>query len=175
MVGGLVQNQAGCLLGQGPGQNDPLLFPAGQAGKAALPKTGQPHLFQAPGGNFVIFGIVPLERELVRAAAHEDDFPYRKVKIVVVVLGHHRHPTGGCAGGNFTHRAAVQQNSTAFRLQHPVDTAKQGGFSAAVGTDDAKDTVFGNLQGNAPQHRGSAQILFQVTHLDFHVSPPPNP
>ena len=90
VVGGLVQDQAGGLLGQGPGQDHPLLLPTRKGGKDPLFKPGQPHGRQRLRRDLPVLEGIPLQGLLVRGAAQPHHLLYGKVKGIGVVLGHHR-------------------------------------------------------------------------------------
>ena len=175
MVGGLIQDEAGGLLGQGPGQDDPLLLPAGEGGEGAVRKVRHPHSLQGLGHNLVILGAVPVQRPLVRGPAHEHHIPDGEIKIVVVVLGHHRQTAGGFPAAVTLQGPAIQIYRAAGWLQHPVDAFEQSGFPAAVGADHPHQLPRPGLHVHPMEDVVPTEDGLYSPRFYLHQSPPPKP
>ena len=175
MVGRLVQNQAGGLLGQCPSQNHPLLLAAGKGGEAALCHIGHANRLQRLGHNGIVLGIVPLHGPLVGRATHKHHILHGKFKIIIVVLGQDRNGLSALLIRELPDIRAVQLHNTGLGLQNPVDALEQRALAAAIGADDAHKFIGFHLQRNTPENGVAAQNRFNVLCLQFHPSPPPNP
>ena len=65
--------------------------------------------------------IIPFQCFLMRCTSHQHDFPYGKIKVVVIVLCHNCHFSGGAFYAHGMEFFAVQINGTCIWLQDTVD------------------------------------------------------
>ena len=139
----------GGLLGQGAGQNDPLLLPTGEGGKGPPGEAGHAHQLQRLGHQPEIVGGVPVQGPLVGGTAHHDHILDGKLKVIIIVLSYHGNAPGGLPIAVLVQIPSIQQHRAAGGLQHPVDAFEQSTLSAAVGADDPYQLPLAHLDVHA--------------------------
>ena len=72
VIDGLIEDQQLRLLGQGAGEDHPLLFSAGEGGKGVIVEALEADGFQCLGHQLAVFEGVAVEQAFVRRAAHRD-------------------------------------------------------------------------------------------------------
>lgn len=94
VVGGLVQDEEGWLLGEGAGDEDALALAAGEPVEGAVGQVDGVDRDEGGVDEFGVFGGVTGEEAYVRSAAHGDDLADGQVEVGGRVLDHCRHGAG---------------------------------------------------------------------------------
>ena len=166
--GRLVEQQQLRLLREGHRDPRPLPLAAGEGCDAAVPQFGQPGHPEHLGDYLAVVRIHHAKPGAVREAPETDQFIDCDFTGGVVQLRQDRHPArqrGGVAGVD---RLAVEQHIAGFRLQQPPDHLEQGGFAAAVGTEQRDDAPFGDGKPDAVEHQLGAVPGAELLYFKLH-------
>ena len=149
------------ILGQRPGQEQPLLLAPGQLRDLPPGIVGHPHQVHRSAGRRArgaAHGAQPAQRP-VQAHSHQVEGAHRVVPVDALALRHVSHEPPLLAVGLAVdaHRAGHPRH----QIEHALE---QGALAGAVGTDDAGDHAVGGRQVDVPQHRPPAVGDGQVAH-----------
>ena len=175
VVCGFVQNEHLHLLGQGPGQDDPLLFPAGKGDEAPVPEIQHVHPAQSVLRDTVVLLRIPVEGPLMGGPAHEDHFLHGEVEAQIIELAHDPHTFCGFPVAHSADVRAVDVHHAAGGLEHAVDAFQQRGLAAAVGAQEPHEGVVPHLQGRLLHDLLPGEGDGYFPCFQFHQSFPPNP
>ena len=158
------------LLGQGPGQEGPLLLAAGELADLPIGELGHTHLLQRLHGDPAVRSPRAPEPSQVAVAPHQHHVADRgrKIPVHAAALRH--------VGDPLRVDADLARHGP-HQLQHGLD---QGALARSVGADDRGQAPPGNVEVHVPEHRldivGDGQVLdlespgVLFTHLHFYPS-----
>lgn len=164
--GGLVEQEEVGFAGEGAGDQDALLLPAGEFGDFAAGEVGDFHCVQCGLDGVVGVGeraasdaVLPAEA----VAAHFDDFADGDGEVPVdgAGLGHVAD-----AGADAVGRPAVDQDFAARGLERAENGLEQRAFAGAVAADQGGECAAGDLQVYLLEHGGAAVADGDAAQVD---------
>lgn len=151
VVGRFVEDQQLRLLGQGAGEDHPLLFSAREGGEGVVFKAQQADGFEGLADQVLVFKRIAVEQALVRCAAHGDHFIHPQAEGVGKLLEHHGNALRAPLRGLLPDVLVFQQHLTVSRFAEPIGAAQQAGLAAAVGPDQPDELTGVHVQAGVTQ------------------------
>ena len=173
VIGRLVQDQVIGALGDGLGDQHPLLFAAGQRVEAAVRQV----LTAADLGHGLFRDgavglVVAVEGPLVRGPADHDDLGDGEVEFEGEFLGHHRDPAGGVPGPHRQQVRAVEEHPPGRRAVDPVDGLEDRGLPASVRPEQPGEAAVGDGEADAGDDPPAADVDREVLQFQAHPVAP---
>ena len=171
--GQLVQQEQRALLGQSPRQQHPLQFPAGKLPHAARGQSGGSGGGQGLSDGGVVPPSVAAQPGKVGIAPQQDHLTHTQAGRTFRALRHHGRQPGAFARTQAIQRPVRQTYAAALGPQHAGNATQQGGFAAAVRSQQGHAFAAARCQAHAAQHGPpgiARREIAHVQHRPFHCS-----
>src|SRR5215831_4365181 len=172
VAGRLVQDQVVGALGQGPGDQHPLLLAAGQGVEPALGQVLAADALDGLLGDRPVGVVVPVKGPLVRGSADHDQFRDGEVEFEGEFLRDHGDPPGRVAGPQRQQVVPVHEHLPGGWPVGAVDGLQDGGLPAAVGPQQSGEAPVRDGEADARDDSPARDVNAQVAQFQAHPATP---
>ena len=170
--GGFIQHENRGVLHQGSGNHHQLPFAAGKTVKATVLQVGDADFIESPVTPIHILLLGGAEGGQAAGSSHKNNIKDTVVEGGIAGLGNVGDVPCGLPDGKAAGVPSVDEHLSGIPGEQPQNASEQGAFAHAVGSQNAHQLPFVDLEADVIQHLPGAVGKIEVFHFNAHSDPP---